>query len=152
MAIKLGLECKLYRDVSGTWNEIGNVRDLTLNMEMGVADVTTRGGNGWRQNIATLRDGTVTFQMVYDTADTDFTALQTAFLAANADDREIKFAVLDGAIPASGSSEPNAQGLVAFMNVTNFSEPQNLEEAVMVDVTLQPSYNATAPAWTTYTA
>ena len=41
MAIKLGLECKLYRDDSGTWNEIGNVRDLTINMEMGVADVTT---------------------------------------------------------------------------------------------------------------
>ncbi len=149
MAIKLGLECKLYRDNSGTWDEIGNVRDLTLNMEMGVADVTTRGGNGWRQNIATLRDGTVTFQMVYDTTDADFTALQTAFLAATADDREIKVAVLDGAIPTD-SGDPSAQGLVAFMNVTNFSEPQNLEEAVMVDVTLQPSYNSTAPAWTTF--
>ena len=151
MAIKLGLECKLYRDNSGTWEEIGNVRDLTLNMEMGVADVTTRGGNGWRQNVATLRDGTVTFQMVYDTADADFTALQTCFLAADADAREIKIAVLDGAIPTP-AGDPSAQGLVAFMNVTNFSEPQNLEEAVMVDVTLQPSYNATAPAWTTYTA
>ena len=150
MAIKLGLECKLYRDNSGTWEEIGNVRDLTLNMEMGVADVTTRGGNGWRQNVATLRDGTVTFQMVYDTADADFTALQTAFLATTADDREIKIAVLDGAIPTT-AGDPSAQGLVAFMNVTNFSMPENLEEAVMVDVTLQPSYNSTAPAWTTYT-
>ncbi len=144
MAIKLGLECKLYRDDSGTWNEIGNVRDLTINMEMGVADVTTRGGNGWRQNVATLRDGTVTFQMVYDTADADFTALQTAFLATTAAAREIKVAAMDGDIATSGS-----QGLIAFMNVTNFSMPENLEEAVMVDVTLQPSYNSTAPAWTT---
>ena len=144
MAIKLGLECKLYRDDSGTWNEIGNVRDLTINMEMGVADVTTRGGNGWRQNVATLRDGTVTFQMVYDTADADFTALQTAFLATTAAAREIKIAAMDGDIATSGS-----QGLIAFMNVTNFSMPENLEEAVMVDVTLQPSYNSTAPAWTT---
>ncbi len=149
MAIKLGLECKLYRDDSGTWNEIGNVRDLTINMEMGVADVTTRGGNGWRQNVATLRDGTVTFQMVYDTADADFTALQTAFLATTASAREIKIAALDGAIPTT-AGDPSAQGLVAFMNVTNFSMPENLEEAVMVDVTLQPSYNSTAPAWTTY--
>ena len=149
MAIKLGLECKLYRDDSGTWNEIGNVRDLTINMEMGVADVTTRGGNGWRQNVATLRDGTITFQMVYDTADADFTALQTAFLATTASGREIKIAALDGAIPTT-SGDPSAQGLVAFMNVTNFSMPENLEEAVMVDVTLQPSYNSTAPAWTTY--
>ncbi len=144
MAIKLGLECKLYRDDSGTWNEIGNVRDLTINMEMGVADVTTRGGNGWRQNVATLRDGTVTFQMVYDTTDADFTALQTAFLATTAAAREIKVAAMDGDIATSGS-----QGLIAFMNVTNFSMPENLEEAVMVDVTLQPSYNSTAPAWTT---
>lgn len=144
MAIKLGLECKLYRDDSGTWNEIGNVRDLTINMEMGVADVTTRGGNGWRQNVATLRDGTVTFQMVYDTADADFTALQTAFLATTAAAREIKIAAMDGDISTSGT-----QGLVAFMNVTNFSMPENLEEAVMVDVTLQPSYNSTAPEWST---
>ena len=144
MAIKLGLECKLYRDDSGTWNEIGNVSDLTINMEMGVADVTTRGGNGWRQNVATLRDGTVTFQMVYDTTDADFTALQTAFLATTAAAREIKVAAMDGDIATSGS-----QGLIAFMNVTNFSMPENLEEAVMVDVTLQPSYNSTAPAWTT---
>ncbi len=144
MAIKLGLECKLYRDDSGTWNEIGNVRDLTINMEMGVADVTTRGGNGWHQNVATLRDGTVTFQMVYDTTDADFTALQTAFLATTAAAREIKVAAMDGDIATSGS-----QGLIAFMNVTNFSMPENLEEAVMVDVTLQPSYNSTAPAWTT---
>ena len=144
MAIKLGLECKLYRDDSGTWNEIGNVRDLTINMEMGVADVTTRGGNGWRQNVATLRDGTVTFQMVYDTTDADFTALQTAFLATTAAAREIKVAAMDGDIATSGS-----QGLIAFMNVTNFSMTENLEEAVMVDVTLQPSYNSTAPAWTT---
>ena len=144
MAIKLGLECKLYRDDSGTWNEIGNVRDLTINMEMGVADVTTRGGNGWRQNVATPRDGTVTFQMVYDTADADFTALQTAFLATTASALEIKIAAMDGDIATSGS-----QGLIAFMNVTNFSMPENLEEAVMVDVTLQPSYNSTAPAWTT---
>ena len=144
MAIKLGLECKLYRDNSGTWEEIGNVRDLSINMEMGVADVTTRGGNGWRQNVATLRDGTVTFQMVYDTTDADFTALQTAFLATTAAAREIKVAAMDGDIATSGS-----QGLIAFMNVTNFSMPENLEEAVMVDVTLQPSYNSTAPAWTT---
>ena len=144
MAIKLGLECKLYRDNSGTWEEIGNVRDLSINMEMGVADVTTRGGNGWRQNVATLRDGTVTFQMVYDNTDADFTALQTAFLATTAAAREIKIAAMDGDIATSGS-----QGLIAFMNVTNFSMPENIEEAVMVDVTLQPSYNSTAPAWTT---
>ena len=115
MAIKLGLECKLYRDNSGTWEELGNVRDLSINMEMGVADVTTRGGNGWRQNVATLRDGTVTFQMVYDSSDADFTALQTAFLASTAAGREIKIAAMDGDIATSGT-----QGLIAFMNVTNF--------------------------------
>ncbi len=40
----------------------------------------SRSNAGWRANVGTLKDGTVEFQMVYDTADTDFDALQSAFL------------------------------------------------------------------------
>ena len=51
MGIKLGLDAKLYRNTSvyatPTWDEITNIRDLTLNLEAGEADVTTRGNNGW---------------------------------------------------------------------------------------------------------
>ena len=60
MAVKLGLDAKLFRNTgtfaTPTWNEITNVRDVTLNLEAGEADVTTRGNNGWRATVATLKD------------------------------------------------------------------------------------------------
>ena len=59
MGVKLGLHAKLYRNTGsgGTpaWNEIPNVRDVTLNLETGEADVSTRGNGGWRANIGTLK-------------------------------------------------------------------------------------------------
>ena len=55
MGQKLGMEAKLYRNTrqlrSPTWVEMKNVKDLTLNLEAGEADVTTRGNNGWRATI-----------------------------------------------------------------------------------------------------
>lgn len=69
--IKLGMEAKLYRNsgtyASPTWTEIQNVKDLTLNLEAGEADVTTRGNAGWRATIASLKDGSIEFDMVWDT-------------------------------------------------------------------------------------
>ncbi|GAB4138374.1 MAG: hypothetical protein Tsb009_06550 [Planctomycetaceae bacterium] len=56
MTIKLGMEAKLYRNTGTyalpTWVEMINVKDLTLNLEAGEADVTTRGNAGWRATIA----------------------------------------------------------------------------------------------------
>jgi hypothetical protein len=145
MALKLGLDAKLYRNTgsnaSPTWNEIVNVKDLTLSLEAGEADVTTRGNNGWRATVATLKDASVEFDMVWDTEDEDFAAIRDAFL-----DREaIQFAVMDGGIAVSGS-----QGLKAFCMVTAFSRNEALEEALMVSVTLKPTYRTDvdeAPSW-----
>ena len=65
MAYVLGLNAKMYRyDGTSTWYEIENVKDLTLNLEGATADVTTRGGNGWRQSVKTLMDGNVSCSMV----------------------------------------------------------------------------------------
>ncbi len=100
----------------------------------------SRSNAGWRANVGTLKDGTVEFQMVYDTADTDFDALQSAFL----NNTTIEFLVLDGDVGTSGN-----EGLRATMIVSKFSIPQNLEEAMMVDVTIQPTYATNAPAWYT---
>jgi len=106
----------------------------------GEADVSTRGNGGWRANIATLKDASVEFEMVWDTADDDFTAIRTAFLTNAA----IEFAVLDGASNARG-----AQGLRASMAITNFSRSEPLEEAIKVSVTAKPTYSANAPEWMT---
>jgi len=56
MGHKIGLDCKLYYNtggnedpiVPGNWTELDNARDVTLNLEKGEADVTTRANAGWQ--------------------------------------------------------------------------------------------------------
>jgi hypothetical protein len=144
MAVKLGLDAKLYRN-TGTyaapvWNEVKNVKDVTLNLEAGEADVTTRGNAGWRATVATLKDASIEFEMVWDSADDDFGAIRDAFLNRS----PIELAVMDGDIATSGS-----QGLRASCIVTKFSRNEPLEEEITVSVTVKPTYAANAPSWMT---
>ncbi|GIW85731.1 MAG: hypothetical protein KatS3mg108_0055 [Isosphaeraceae bacterium] len=142
MAVKLGLDAKLYRNTgtfaSPAWNEIANVKDVTLNLEAGEADVTTRGNAGWRATVATLKDGSIEFEMVWDTADADFAAIRDTFLNRGA----MEFAVMDGPMNVPGS-----QGLRATCMVTNFSRNESLEEAITVSVTVKPTFSVNPPTW-----
>lgn len=144
MSVKLGLDAKLYRNTgtfgSPTWNEIKNVKDVTLNLEAGEADVTTRGNNGWRATVATLKDGSIEFEMVWDSADDDFASIRDAFLNKTS----IELAVMDGDVAVAGS-----QGLRATCMITNFSRNEALEEAITVSVTAKPTYSANPPSWLT---
>lgn len=148
-AFVLGMNGKAYYDSSGngvanpTWVEMGNVRDVTQNLETGTSDVTTRTNAGWRAVAATLKDGTVEFEMVWNTEDAAFTAIQLAHLNST----NIACAFMDGDIDVAGS-----QGLVADFAVTNFSRAEPLEEAMMTSVTLQPGFSTTPPVWTTVEA
>ncbi len=141
----LGYNAKLYRNTgthgSPTWVEMTNVKDLTLNMDLDEADVTTRGNAGWKANVATLLDGSIEFEMVYDPTDASFTAVQTAFFTRAA----IEFAAMDGPIATTGS-----QGLKATCMVKQFSVEEKLAEALTVKVTIKPTYSVNPPAW--YTA
>src|SRR5581483_12132933 len=122
MSVKLGLEARLFRNTGNyatpTWSEMKNVKDLTLSVEAGEADATTRGNNGWKATLATLKDGSIEFEMVWDTADAGFTAIRTAFFA----NTPVEFAVLDGDATATGS-----QGLRASMAITKFNRNEPLE-------------------------
>lgn len=145
MAHTLGLNCKAYRNTGTwglpTWDEITNMTGAKLNLETGEADVTTRGGNGWRQTAATLKNGTVEFQMIWDPDSADFAAIQEAW----EDGTNIECLFLDGDVTTAGK-----QGLRAEFAVTNFSRDESLEEAVKVDVTLKPGYSTTnTPEWYT---
>ena len=136
MAIKLGMNAKLYYGTAGSLatTEMTNVQDVTLNLETGEADVTTRGNSGWRATAATLKTGSVEFKMIWDTGDAGFTAIKTAYFNATA----IALAVLD----ATGG-----EGLDADFTVTNFSRSEPLEEAITVSVTVKPTYSTRAPTW-----
>ncbi|MCL4193205.1 MAG: hypothetical protein KJZ87_15825 [Thermoguttaceae bacterium] len=147
MGVKLGMEAKLFRNsgsyASPTWAEMDNVKDLTLNLEAGEADVTTRGNNGWRATVASLKDGSIEFEMVWDTADAGFTAIQQAYFG----NTPVEFAVMDGPITQAGS-----QGLRASFSITKFSRNEPLEEAVTVSVTAKPTYSDNPPEWMTVSA
>jgi len=144
VSVRRGLDAKLYRN-TGTyeapvWAEISNAKDLTLNLEKGEADVTTRANDGWRATVGTLKDGSIEFEMVWDTEDAGFSALQSAYF----DDTAIELAVMDGDIEEAGS-----QGLRASFVVTNFTRNEPLEEAMTVSVTLKIAYSDNAPQWMT---
>jgi predicted secreted protein len=142
MSVVLGLNAKLYRNTGSyatpTWDLVDNVKDLTLNLEKGEADVTRRASAGWRETVGTLKDASIEFQMVWDTEDEDFTAIKDAFF----NNTSIEFAVMDGDIEVAGS-----QGLRATMDVINFSREENLEEALTVSVTIKPTFAANPPSW-----
>lgn len=137
-----GNDCILYRNTGtfGTpvWDDVPNVRDLTLNLEKGEADVTTRGSGGWRQKIGTLKEGSVEFEMVWEPGDADFEAFRDAWL----DNELIDVAVMDGDIEEAGR-----QGLHAVMEVLSFSRAESLEEGVMSSVKLSPGFSEDAPEW-----
>jgi hypothetical protein len=82
--------------------------------------VTTRGNAGWRATVATLKDGSIEFEMVWDTADDDFGAIRDTFLNR----ASMEFAVMDGDITVTGS-----QGLRATCMVTNFSRNEALDRS-----------------------
>lgn len=139
MAIKLGMEAKLLYKVGGqtgggAWTELGNARDVTLSLEAGEADVTTRANSGWRATLATLKEASVEFEMVWDTEDAGFTAIKNAFFQND----PIGLQILD---------ETAGQGLQADFSITNFSRSEALEEAITVSVTAKVTYSATAPSW-----
>lgn len=142
MSVKLGLDAKLYRNtgtyVAPVWVEIKNVKDVTLNLEAGEADVSTRGNEGWRATAATLKDGSIEFEMVWDSEDAGFTAIQTAFFAKT----PIELAAMDGDITTAGN-----QGLRASFSVMSFSRSEPLEEAITASVNVKPTYAANAPEW-----
>ncbi len=139
MAIKLGMDAVLNYKIGGvggggSWTELSNIKDVTLSLETGEADITTRANSGWRATVGTLKEASVEFEMVWDTADAGFTAIKDAFF----NNTEIGLQVLDG---ASGS------GLEADFSITNFSRSEQLEEALTVSVTAKVTYAGTAPAW-----
>ena len=126
----LGMQAKVYYGAAGAdlsdMTELDNVRDVTLNLSAGEADITTRANSGWRGTAPTLRECSVDFEMVWKPGDTGFEAIKDAWLA----NETVELAVLDQDKTTAG-----AQGPKGSFSITNFSRSEPLEEAILVSVT-----------------
>lgn len=127
----LGMNAGLYQGTTGetspsTMDEVDNVKDVSLSLEAGEADITTRGNSGWRATAPTLRECNVEFQMVWRPGDSVFDEIKAAFLAAGT----VSLAILDQKRSVTG-----AQGPLGDFSITNFSRNESLEEAIVADVT-----------------
>jgi hypothetical protein len=136
----IGLDMKLYRNTgtyaSPTWDLISNVKDLTLSESRGKADVSNRASD-WRKNKSTLNELMASWKMNYDSSDTDFTTLQSAYRARTT----VEFAFADGLIGTSGT-----QYVRASCELFKFERAEPLEGSVEVDVEAGPTYAANDPS------
>lgn len=126
----LGKDAKIYQGAAGgaigELVEMANVRDVTLSLEAGEADITTRANSGWRATAPTLRECTCEFEMVWQPGDAGFDAIKSAFLSGST----IELAVLD-----QDKTTDGAQGPKGSFSITSFSRNEPLEEAITVSVT-----------------
>jgi hypothetical protein len=145
MGVKTGNEAKAYHNTGtyGTpvWDEITNIRDLTVSVEKNKIDASKRGST-WRLNKFGLKDASVDFQMLFDEDDTDFAVIRDMFFAAPAAATQ-EFALMSEDIATVGS-----EGLRALMEVASFTKNEPLEDVQTVDVSLAPVPSSDAdPAW-----
>lgn len=128
----LGMNAALYYGtadaVLAALTELTNVKDVTLNLNAGEADVTDRSNSGWRATAASLRECTVDFEMVWKPADAGFAFLRDAYLGNSV----VELAVLD-----QDRSESGAQGPKGNFMVTAFTRSEALEDAIMASVTVK---------------
>ena len=128
----LGLEMEFYRnsgtEVTPVWNII-DVVTVRRNLSKGAADLSKRNQGGWKQERATLKTGRFTVGMIYDSADTEYTFLETHFLTENPSPFEI--AVADGPIATSGT-----RYLRSFVDIFDFPTEEPLENGVTSEIEL----------------
>jgi len=139
---RVGIDCKAYRNsatyATPTWGELVNVREVSTDLSVGEADVSSRGTGGWEAIETTLKRGTIDVEMMAVPGDAEFTALKDAFLNRTT----LDMAFLDGPIATAGS-----QGFRAVMKVVGMSRGEPLEDGVSYTFSLKPAYSANPPTW-----
>ena len=131
---RMGKDAKVYygtQDVvdPDSMTEVSRVKDVTVSLEAGQADVTTRASGGWRSNAPTLRSCSATFQLIMPTT---ANAIVEAFRDAFLNGTFLALAILD-----DDRDTVDAQGPLGNFGVVSFNRAEPLEDAVVYDVTAQ---------------
>jgi len=99
-----------------------NVQDVTLTLSKGEADVTTRGNEGWRATVGTLKECSAEWTMLHLPGDACYASIMDSYLN-------------DTLLPMSFLTETNGEGPVGLWSITNVSREEPLEDAIKVSVT-----------------
>ena len=136
----LGLDCRLYVGPAGAAlnvlnapaNELTIARSVELSLTSSLADVTVR-KSAWRLQRRALKEASINVELLYSPGDPVFKLL---------------FAAYDNGTPVGVFvSDGFSSGLLCDVSVTEFSQPQPLEEAVLVKATLLPTFTTRYPVW-----
>ena len=138
----LGLECKLFiaaagaeqGSISGAGNEVKLARSVELSLTSSLADVTVRGSD-WRLQRRALKEASINLELLYSPGDSKYKQLFDAYNT--------------GTPLAMFASDGFGSGLLCDVSVTEFSQPQPLEDAVVVNCTLVPTFTTRYPSWVT---
>lgn len=140
MTVTLGMDCKLFRKNGSAFTAIDDVMNASLTLAKGVTEASTRGGNGWKMSIATLKEASISFDIIkrngVPASVADFEAIRNNFIKG--DDLELK--AYDGPLSAS-------QGLYAKWVVTKFDRKEDLESAVTYSCEVKPTLSDVTPSW-----
>jgi predicted secreted protein len=115
---KLGRNAKLFNGST----EFKNVTDVTVTLDKGEIDVTTRDNDGFRATVGGLKECTIEFDTFELDNDTTFTTIKDSWQ----NDTPLELKALSG---ATGS------GPHGYFSVTGFTRSEALEEAVKYSVT-----------------
>jgi len=139
MSDKLGYECKMYYGsaalgvgetaVNGSYTELDLAKDVNVPLDKAEADMTTRKSGGWKETRGGLKDGSLDFELKYDSDDAGVAVIRNAYL----NNTSILLAIMDGDIAVTGT-----EGFVANFEIMSFPINQPMEEGVMIAVTAKP--------------
>ena len=135
MSKKIGHAARLFGGTAGTTpsTEIAHAKDVEVSVDIDTVDGTDRSNNGWKDNLPDLKDATLSFVLVYDSADTNYSA--------------IKSAAMSGTPYAFKPSNGNGGGLDADRTFNKFKENQKNGEVINAEVEAVIYCSNRNPSW-----
>jgi len=140
----LGLECKLYLCADGIGEtpgaaegvEVVNARDVKIPLSKTEADVSTRGGGGWKAAVGAMKDASIDFDMLYVENDASFASLLDSFI--NGTPIGVRAAKGDPAVAGTEVFEADCE-------VMKLDETESLDGVTAYAVTVKPTFSANPP-------
>lgn len=143
LGLFVGLSNKLYRNTANfavpTWVLVNTVRDVSLNLETGKADASSRGST-FRQFLPTLRTAPLEFKIIGDTSAAEYDIFRDAWVNGTS---------IDMAVSESTIATSSNEYWRGIYGVFGFKRSEPLEDVDTVDVAMDLTYNTNAPAFTT---